>query len=85
VIVDPSHGTGRRQWVGPMSKAAVAAGADGLILEVHLDPERALTDGFQTLSCEEFGGLMADVRKIATVVDMKVNTMDEVGPAVSRS
>lgn len=58
VIVDPSHGTGRRDLVLPMSKAALAAGADGLIIEVHPDPERALSDGPQSLNFKTFEKLM---------------------------
>lgn len=54
VIVDPSHGTGRRELVGPMSLASIAAGADGLLIEVHPEPVRALSDGFQSVSFEEF-------------------------------
>jgi 3-deoxy-7-phosphoheptulonate synthase len=65
VIVDPSHGTGIRWMVAPMSKAAIAAGADGLIIEVHYHPEQALCDGQQSLNPEEFKNLMCDVKKIA--------------------
>ncbi len=72
VLVDPSHGTGRRAWVAAMTKAAVAAGADGLIIEAHIEPERALTDGFQTISCDDFARLMDDVRRIAEVVGKTV-------------
>lgn len=65
VIVDPSHGTGLRWMVPAMSKAAVAVGADGLIIEVHNHPEEALCDGPQSLSLSEFSQLMIDLRKIA--------------------
>jgi len=58
VVVDPSHGTGKASYVAPMARAAVAAGADGLIIEVHPDPERALSDGPQSLTFDEFGSLM---------------------------
>ena len=68
VIVDPSHGTGVRSLVAPMAKAAVAAGADGLIIEVHPEPERALVDGPQTLSCEDFARLMRELRPVAEAV-----------------
>lgn len=68
VIVDPSHGTGHRWMVPSMSKASVAAGADGLIIEVHYKPEEALCDGFQSLSPEEFSLLMTDLKKIAKAV-----------------
>ena len=68
VIVDPSHGTGHRWMVPAMAKAAVAAGADGLIMEVHFKPEEALCDGHQSLSPDEFTRLMTDLRKIAQAV-----------------
>jgi len=68
VIVDPSHGTGHRWMVPPMAKAAVAAGADGLIMEVHYKPEEALCDGHQSLSPDEFTRLVTDLRKIAQAV-----------------
>jgi 3-deoxy-7-phosphoheptulonate synthase len=68
VIVDPSHGTGIRWMVPSMAKAAVAAGADGLIMEVHYRPESALCDGNQSLSLDEFEGLMTDLSKIACAV-----------------
>jgi 3-deoxy-7-phosphoheptulonate synthase len=65
VIVDPSHGTGRRHLVEPMSKAAVACGADGLLIEVHHDPSKAWTDGSQTLDMKQFGELMKNLQPIA--------------------
>jgi len=68
VIVDPSHGTGLRWMVPAMAKAAVAAGADGLIIEVHYNPEKALCDGQQSLSLDEFTRLMADLYKIEQAV-----------------
>jgi 3-deoxy-7-phosphoheptulonate synthase len=68
VIVDPSHGTGHRWMVPPMAKAAVAAGADGLIMEVHYKPQEALCDGHQSLGTDEFARLMTDLRKIAQAV-----------------
>lgn len=68
VIVDPSHGTGIRWMVPAMAKAAVAAGADGLIMEVHYNPESALCDGNQSLSLDEFYMLMTDLKKIANAV-----------------
>jgi 3-deoxy-7-phosphoheptulonate synthase len=64
VVVDPSHGTGRRQLVAPMSLAAVATGADGLIIEVHPDPETAVCDGPQSLTPLEFAALMTQVSKV---------------------
>jgi 3-deoxy-7-phosphoheptulonate synthase len=68
VIVDPSHGTGLRWMVPAMAKAAVAAGADGLIMEVHYNPEKALCDGQQSLSLDEFNQLMADLNRIEQAV-----------------
>jgi 3-deoxy-7-phosphoheptulonate synthase len=68
IIADPSHGTGRRDHVLPMARAAIAAGADGLILEVHHDPDKAVSDGAQTLKPEQFTELMQQVRMIATAV-----------------
>src|ERR1700734_966316 len=69
IVVDPSHGTGRRNKVLPLSRAAVAVGADGLIIEVHPDPDRALSDGKQSLYPEQFDALMGEVRQIAKVLD----------------
>jgi len=63
VVVDPSHGTGKRSLVGPMSLAAAAVGADGLIIEVHPDPPHARSDGDQSLSFPEFGALMDELRR----------------------
>jgi 3-deoxy-7-phosphoheptulonate synthase len=68
IIVDPSHGTGRRDKVPPMARAAVAAGADGLLIEVHNDPEKALSDGAQSLYPAQFEQLMKELRGIAPVV-----------------
>src|SRR4029077_19628631 len=65
MVADPSHGTGRRDKVAPMARAAVAAGADGLLLEVHSDPDRALSDGAQSLWPEQFEELMGQLRMIA--------------------
>ena len=72
VIVDPSHGIGLRAHVPAMARAAVAAGADGLIIEVHPCPEKALSDGQQSLTPEEFAGLMAQVRVIAGAIGRPV-------------
>ena len=69
VVVDPSHGTGKASLVLPMSKAAVAAGADGLIIEVHDDPEHAMSDGSQTITPAAFQQLMATCRRVAEAVD----------------
>jgi 3-deoxy-7-phosphoheptulonate synthase len=68
IIADPSHGTGRRDKVAPMARAAVAAGADGLLIEVHPDPDRALSDGAQSLRPEQFEELMSQLRIIAPAV-----------------
>src|SRR5438093_2913809 len=68
ILVDPSHGTGRRDKVIPMARAAVAAGADGLLIEVHDDPEKALSDGAQSLYPEQFDRLMSELRVIAPVL-----------------
>ena len=72
VIVDPSHGTGRWQMVQPMARAAVAAGCDGLIIEVHPHPEVALSDGDQSLTPKNFNRLMEDLGKIAAVMERTV-------------
>jgi 3-deoxy-7-phosphoheptulonate synthase len=72
IFADPSHGTGRRDKVAAMARAAVAAGADGLIIEVHPDPERALSDGAQSLYPDQFVELMNEVRAIAPAVHRKV-------------
>lgn len=69
VIVDPSHATGRRALVEPMSKAAIACGADGLIIEVHGDAESAMVDGAQSLSPEEFADMIGRCRRVAEAVD----------------
>ena len=68
VIVDPSHGTGNWEFVGPMAKAAVAAGADGLMIEVHPNPEVALSDGPQSLLPKKFTSLVKELRKVAKAV-----------------
>jgi 3-deoxy-7-phosphoheptulonate synthase len=68
VIADPSHGTGKRDYVVPMARAAVAAGADGLLVEVHPDPDHALSDGAQTLLPDQFTEMMKQVRAIAAAV-----------------
>ncbi|HET9804190.1 MAG TPA: 3-deoxy-7-phosphoheptulonate synthase, partial [Candidatus Acidoferrum sp.] len=69
---DPSHGTGRRDKVPPMARAAVAAGADGLLIEVHNDPDRALSDGAQSLEPEAFTQLMAELRIIAPAIGRRM-------------
>ncbi|BDV44540.1 3-deoxy-7-phosphoheptulonate synthase [Geotalea uraniireducens] len=72
VVVDPSHGTGDYHYVGPMALAAVAAGADGLIIEVHPDPERASSDGPQSLKPKKFATLMAQLKLVAESVGRTV-------------
>ncbi len=72
ILVDPSHGTGRRDKVPPMARAAVAAGADGLLIEVHHDPEHALSDGAQSLYADQFAQLMAELRIIAPAVGRRI-------------
>src|SRR5579871_5917123 len=72
VMVDPSHGTGKASLVAPMAVAAVAAGADGLMVEVHPDPEKALSDGFQALTPPQFRQMMADCRRIAVALGRKM-------------
>jgi 3-deoxy-7-phosphoheptulonate synthase len=68
ILADPSHGTGRRDQVAPMARAAVAAGADGLLIEVHCDPDHALSDGAQSLHPPMFDRLMAQLRIIAPAI-----------------
>lgn len=72
VIADPSHATGRRDLVIPASRASIAAGADGLIVEVHPEPEKALSDGAQSITVDEFSELIKEVRKIAEAVGRKL-------------
>lgn len=69
VVIDPSHGTGKASLVPAMAKAAIAAGADGLIIEVHPDPEKAWSDADQTLAADQFMELMAGCRRVASAVD----------------
>ena len=72
VIVDPSHGTGQKSLVSPMANAAIAAGADGLIVEVHPKPEEALSDGAQSLTVDEYAQLMAKARPVAQSVGRRL-------------
>jgi 3-deoxy-7-phosphoheptulonate synthase len=72
IFVDPSHGMGRRDKVAPMARAAVAAGADGLIIEVHNDPDRALSDGAQSMFPAQFDRLMAELRIIAPAIGRSI-------------
>jgi len=73
ILVDPSHGTGKRHKVLPLSLAATAVGADGLLVEVHHEPEKALSDGVQSILPEEFAQLIEEVRQIANVLHRHVN------------
>jgi 3-deoxy-7-phosphoheptulonate synthase len=70
VVVDPSHGTGKASLVATMARAAVAAGADGLIVEVHPDPEKALSDGYQALTPPAFRQMMAECKRVADAVGL---------------
>jgi 3-deoxy-7-phosphoheptulonate synthase len=73
ILVDPSHGTGKREYVPPMARAALAAGADGLLVEVHPDPNHAQSDGAQSLSFPGFEQLMASLRKLAEPLERTIN------------
>ncbi|MDA8226904.1 MAG: 3-deoxy-7-phosphoheptulonate synthase [Desulfitobacterium hafniense] len=76
VIVDPSHGTGRWNLVHPMAKAALAAGADGVIVEVHPQPEKAVSDGKQSLTIPNFNLMMQDLARLTTVLDRNLKGVD---------
>ncbi len=80
ILVDPSHGTGKRNKVLPMSRAAVAVGADGLVVEVHIDPDHALSDGMQSIYPDQLDELMAEIRQIAAIVHRRVAL-----PAIERA
>ena len=75
IIADPSHGTGLRDKVTPMARAAVAAGADGIIVEVHPSPDTALSDGAQSLYPEQFTSLVAELRAIAEAIGRSIATL----------
>jgi len=85
IVVDPSHGTGKRNKVTPLSRAAIAVGADGLMVEVHHQPDRALSDGMQSLYPEQFDELMTQVRQIASVVGRTVPAIGSHVPAAKGS
>ncbi len=85
IVVDPSHGTGKRNKVTPLSRAAVAVGADGLIIEVHHQPDKALSDGIQSLYPDQFDELMAQVRQIAPVVGRTVAGIGHLPVAAMRA
>ncbi len=74
VIVDPSHGTGHWWMVPPLARAAVAAGADGLLIEVHYDPQKALSDGAQSLKPDKFGQLMKELRAVGKAVGKGISS-----------
>ena len=73
IIIDPSHATGKAKYVKPVSKAAIAAGADGLIIEVHPNPMSALSDASQQITPEEFDSLCNDISRIAPIVGREFN------------
>jgi len=72
IVVDPSHGAGVRDLVAPLAKAAVAAGADGVLMEIHPEPEKALSDGAQSLLPPAFERLMQELKKVAAAVDRTI-------------
>jgi len=72
VVVDPSHGTGRASLVAPMACAAIAAGADGLMIEVHPDPERALSDGFQSLNFQQYAEMMSRLHHLSLSLGKRI-------------
>jgi 3-deoxy-7-phosphoheptulonate synthase len=79
VIVDPSHAAGRRELVPALARAAVAAGADGLLVEVHPDPDQAVSDGRQSLTPETFEGMMRELAAVASALGRRL------GPAAARA
>ncbi len=84
IIVDPSHGTGKREKVIPLSRAAVAVGADGLIVEVHPQPDRALSDGYQSLFPDQFEALMEQITAIARVLGRTTARTAQTVPAAAQ-
>ena len=84
IVVDPSHATGKRNKVVPMSRAAVAAGADGLIVEVHHQPDKALSDGAQSIFPEQFTQLMDECSQIATILGRNIPRGVELTQLASR-
>jgi 3-deoxy-7-phosphoheptulonate synthase len=88
IIVDPSHGTGKRNKVIPLSRAAVAVGADGLMVEVHHDPDHALSDGMQSIFPDQFDEMMGEIRQIAAILHRNVQEPQNVPttqPAVAKA
>ena len=84
IVADPSHGTGLRDKVIPMGRAAVAAGADGIMVEVHPDPDRAMSDGGQSLHPDQFQQLVTEVRAIANVIGRSVGSGVKAAPDGAR-
>ena len=82
IIADPSHGTGKRDKVAPMARAAVAAGADGLMIEVHHHPDQALSDGSQSLFPDQFATLMEELKMIAWAIGRKIGTIEKPNPTL---
>ncbi len=72
IIIDPSHGTGRWSLVASVAKAGIAAGADGIVVEVHENPEEAVSDGAQSLLPKKFDAMMKEIQAIATVVGREI-------------
>ncbi len=85
IIVDPSHGTGRPHLVSPMSKASVACGADGLLIEVHQDPKRAWTDSSQQLDLKQFASLMSELDPIARCCERALGTPGVIATSIPNS
>ena len=75
VVVDPSHGTGRRELIGTMCKGAVACGADGLMIEVHPNPDHAVKDGAQSVTLEQFCAFMPEVATVAEAVGRRIGRL----------
>jgi 3-deoxy-7-phosphoheptulonate synthase len=75
IVADPSHGTGRRDKVLPMARAAVAAGADGILIEVHPQPEKALSDGAQSMTPDQFAECVTQLRRVAAAVGRRVTEL----------
>jgi 3-deoxy-7-phosphoheptulonate synthase len=85
VIVDPSHASGRSEFVAPLSKAALAVGADGLMIEVHCDPTKALCDGDESLNPEEFRELMLELRDLAPHFQRRISTIERPSVTLAES